>query len=412
MALIRRQPLWIIGGIAIAGIAIRLILAFAWFGNGDLLTFELVGTRTEIDPLHTYGGNIDGVFWPYPPGYLPWLVGALKLARGTGLPFDGVVQLLPIFADLAIALAVWVYLGRRGAPEGSRVAGFALVMLGPVFIAISGYHGQIDPVAILPGVLALMVWERRPEPGRALGSGLLIGVGAVMKTVPMLLVLPLLASARSLKEGVWLVSAFVAVTALVCLPFLLTEPTGFNEGLAYTGVPGRGGLSLITDPGFAADRRLDPGLATIGVPNDVANWISRASGPITLIVLVALAIFLLRYRPAPIDGIVLLWLAVFVFSPNFLLQYLVWALPFFIMAGYLRETALLQLAVVPVLLITYLSPSVYLRAGAVAYVAMMTCLWAFWVAAMVTVVRRVIRGRATHPNGTQPPLVRLRRAAG
>jgi hypothetical protein len=50
-------------------------------------------------------------------------------------------------------------------------------MLGPSFIDISGYHGQIDSVAILPAVLALMVWERRPQPTRSVRAGLLIGLG-------------------------------------------------------------------------------------------------------------------------------------------------------------------------------------------------------------------------------------------
>ena len=199
--------------------------------------------------------------------------------------------------------------------------------------------------------------------------------------------------------------------AFVCLPFLLAEPVGFRKGLAYVGVPGRGGLSLIADPVFAVNRRLSATLASVGTPNDFANTISRAGGSITLILLLALAAFLFYYRPAPIDGVVLLWLAVFVFSPNFLLQYLVWAWPFFIMAGYLWETALLQVAVVPVLLITYLDPSGYPftfgRPGAIAYVVMMICLWVFWVVALATVVRRVIRGRALHRGAIQPPLIEL-----
>jgi hypothetical protein len=88
-----------------------------------------------------------------------------------------------------------------------------------------------------------------------------------------------------------------------------------------------------------------------------------------------------------------LWLAVFVFSPNFLSQYLIWALPFAIMAGYLRETGALQVAMIPTLVLTYLNTSATTRALAVAYVVMMICLWAFWVAALITVLRRVIRGR-------------------
>jgi hypothetical protein len=375
MTLVRSRALWIIGGL---GIAIRLFLAFHWFGNGDLFTFELVGVRAEQTGLHVYATNSgeDRILYPYPPGYLLWLVGAVEVARETDLPFHGVVQLLPILADLAIALAVYTYLGWRGAGDGSRVAGFALVMLGPAFIAISGYHGQLDAVAILPGVLALLAWERRRASQRALESGVLIGLGGVIKTVPMLLVLPLLASARSVREGAKLVASAAGLAVLVSLPFLLAEPHGYRSVISYTGVPGRGGLSLLIDPGFAADRRLSPVLALVGTPNDLADWISHNSGWITLIVLAAVALILVRYRPAPIDGIVILWLAVFVFSPNFLLQYLIWALPFFIMAGYLRETGILQLAVIPVLVITYLSFEAMTRGLADAYVAMMIGLWA------------------------------------
>ena len=156
---------WSLLLIAALGIAARLFLAFHWFGNGDTLSFIFVGERTADDPLNTYGGNIDGVYWPYPPGYLAWLVGAIELSDVTGLDLHGLLNVLPILADVAIAALVHIYLGWRGAGGGVRLAGFALVMLGPAFLAISGYHGQIDPVAILPGVLALMVWERRPRDG-------------------------------------------------------------------------------------------------------------------------------------------------------------------------------------------------------------------------------------------------------
>lgn len=401
------RALWIIAGV---GLALRLILALAWYGNGDLLTFEVAAVRTEQSPLHTYAGNIDGYLYPYPPGYLLWLVGALELGQVTGVPFHGVAQLLPILADTAIAIAVYIYLGWRRASESTRLAGFALVMLGPVFVAISGYHGQLDAVAILPAMLALMVWERRPKRGRALESGLLLGLGAAIKTVPLLLVLPLLLAARSVNEGAQLVATAVGVVALASLPFLLAEPEGYREVLSYSGTPGRGGLSVVLDPGFAADRRLSPGLAVLGAPNDLADWISHAAGPITLVVLVAVGTFVIRYRPAPIDSVVLLWLAVFAFSPNFLLQYTVWALPFFIMAGYLRETAVLQLALVPVLVITYLGVNAMTELLAGLYVAMMICLWVFWGIALITVALRVVHQRTSHRGGTLPPLVELRPA--
>jgi uncharacterized membrane protein len=402
MALTRRHALWAIVGISAIGLAVRLFFAFHWFGSGDLFTFEAVGRRTIDMPLHTYGGQ---VLYPYPPGYLPWLVAGVKLSDWINEPFSSVGQLLPIVADLALAAAIYVYLGWRGAGERIRVAGFALVMLGPVFVAISGYHGQMDAVAVLPGVLALMVWERRPASRRAIESGLLIGIGALIKTVPILLVLPLLASARSLREKVRLAAAAGGVFVLGSLPFYLAEPDGYKRVLSYTGVPGRGGISVLTDPGFAADRRMNALLSVIGHPNGFTNWISQNNGPLTVIVLLALAAFLFRYRPAAIDGIVILWLAIYVFSPNFLLQYTVWALPFFIMAGYLREVAVLQILLIPALILTYTDQHDTTRALADFYVASMICLWLFWVVALVTVVRRVIRRPAPAPGTTQPPLV-------
>ena len=95
----RALPLLAIGAV---GLGIRLFLAFHWFGNGDLLTFEIVGQRTLDDPLHSYAGNVGpgAVLFPYPPGYLPWLMAADKLAEALDRPFADIVQLLPIAADL------------------------------------------------------------------------------------------------------------------------------------------------------------------------------------------------------------------------------------------------------------------------------------------------------------------------
>jgi uncharacterized membrane protein len=406
--LIRRHPVWILTLLALVGLGVRLFFAFHWFGSGDLITFALVGHIADTDLLHTYATNHGLVFWPYPPGYLPVMIEAPKIANDLGIAYDRVIQMVPILADLAIAFAVYVYLGWRNASQATRLAGFALVALGPAFIAISGYHGQIDAVAILPAVLAFMIWERHPSPRRSLESGALIGIGAVIKTVPLLILLPLLYSARSLRERVQLVGAAGAVVALVCLPFFLAEPSGFRHGpLSYSGVPSRGGLSLVADPAFAAARRTDISLTFSAEPSAIAKWISHANGPLTVLVLVLLAAFLYRYRPALIDAMVLLWLAVFVFSPNFLLQYLVWALPFFIMAGYLKEVAVLQIAMVPALIITYITPSALSDRAADLYVAMMIGLWVFWVVALVTVAARVARDCARHPDGPRPPLVAL-----
>jgi hypothetical protein len=406
MGLVRRHPLWTLVAV---GVAVRLVVGFAFVGNSDLVNFAYVDSALDRDPLSVYHavnpeiGSSMFFRWAYPSLYFAGLEAASGLSDLTGVPFHDTAKLLPILADAGIGGAIYAYLGLRGASQRLRLAGAALVMLGPCFIAISAYHGQFDQVAILPAVLALIAWERRPQIGRAVTSGLLIGVGATLKTVPLLLVLPFLASSRSRGEGVRLVALAVAVPLLLLVPFVIADPTGVLDLRHYRGLPGLGGLSLVTDPAngsaWITDSALSHHRAGIGL------FVSENAGPITLASLFALAVFLFRYRPAPIDGAVLLWLTLYSFSPNFFMQYLVWGLPFFIMAGYLLEVAILQLLLIPDLLITYLIPFSDSFPAAAIYVPTMICLWAFWVAALITLGRRVVRRHHAHPSGIQPPLV-------
>lgn len=382
------------------GLAIRLILAFAFFGHGDLGGFNMVGQRFLDSPIHSYAGTMP---WVYPSGFLPWVAISSFVENHSAIPFHGFVQLLPIAADCAIAALVYTYLGWHRCPERLRLFAYGLVMLGPVFIAISGYHGQIDGVAILPAVIALMVWERSTG-NRALWAGLLLGVGAAIKTVPLLLVIPLLVSVTSRREALTLVAAAVAVPVVANLPFFLAEPEAFRRASDYAGVPGRGGLSLLADPSFGAHRLQSEAFAFLASPNETTRFLMDIATVWTIALMAAVGAFFYRFRPSPLDGIVFLWLVVYCFSPNFLHQYLLWSMPFFLMSGYLKQVAALQLAMVPPLLIVYwyeLNGPVFLSW---VYVVIMLALWLAWLVCLYIVGRNIVRSRRKHPSGVQPPL--------
>jgi hypothetical protein len=129
--------------------------------------------------------------------------------------------------------------------------------------------------------------------------------------------------------------------------------------------------------------------------------------------LVAYAGFVLRYRPALIDAAVLLWLAIYAFSPNFFLTYLVWGLPFFIMAGYLRQVAILQAILVVPTVGYYLSlwPSPSTAAG-IAYVPIMFGLELFWLFATAVVAIRIAKRHERDRPGLQSPLVDVASSVG
>jgi hypothetical protein len=391
------------------GLVVRLVLAFAFFGNGDLFGFHLIAARIETDGLlDVYGGNLEGEPWNYLPAYLPWLPIASGLADVTGAAFESTVQLLSIAADVALAAAVWFYLGMRGASERVSIAGFAAVIVGPAFIATSGYHGQIDAVAILPAVLALIVWERGRGGDPSVRSGVLVGLGAAVKAMPGLTVLPLAASARTWGQRARLIVPAVAVPVGLSLPFYLAQPEGFRTALEYNGIAGRGGLSLVLDPGFAFDKLGSAAVTYLVEPTSLAVAVSDASALLLLMGVALLTVFLFRYRPAPVDGLVLLWITVFIFNPNFFLHYLVWLLPFAIMAGWVAETMALQIALIPSYVILYANPGTFGDAAWI-YVVELFALWLFWLLAAVILVRRIV---ARGPQATeQRPLRDLAAAA-
>ena len=393
-----RQLLWLLIGVGLIG---RVVLAFATVGVGfDIESLRLVGAALGGEPFETYSavndpldslGGFEVSRWPYPPGLFPWVSASAAIENATALPFHGLIQMAPIAADAAIGWLVQDFLGRRGASERTRLASAALVLIGPSFWIISGYHGQIDSVAILPAVAALAVWDRAPASHRAPIAGLLIGLGAAVKTVPIFMLLALLPSVRSFREGLWLVGAAAMLPLAAMAPFLIADFDAVTRALRYTGAPGLGGLTMLMQPELStANLTLDFEGIEVGA---VVRGIHARSGAIVLAGLAAVSALLFRFRPAPVHAATAIWLAVYVVSPAFFFQYVVWGVPFFLMAGYVREVALLQLLLLPGTVVFYLRPWSDDRIGLV-YVPAMAVVWLALVLGVLLQLRQVVRAPA------------------
>ncbi|MGI8845045.1 MAG: glycosyltransferase 87 family protein [Thermoleophilaceae bacterium] len=329
-----------------AGLLIRLVLAFSTFGvSFDVQAFQLVQQALHADPLHVY---LDSDRWPYPPGFFPWILVSARLEILTHIELTDWVQLPSIAADIAIAWIVQHELGRRGHEPATRLWAAGLVALGPLFFMVSGFHGQIDSVAMLPAILAVLVW-RRGGSRRALHAGALVAVGGLIKTVPLLAVLALLPHARSRREAAGLVSIAVVPVVIAFLPFALADPVGVETALRYRGVPGVGGLSLLVQPDLAETW-------ITGAPqvlNGATRFLVDRGGLVLAAALVGALAYLYRRRPEPVVGAAIVYLVVLAFGVNFFLQYLIWVIPFLLMAGYVREVAAVQLLVVPAVVLVY-----------------------------------------------------------
>jgi hypothetical protein len=367
-----------------AGTILRLAIAATTDGLAfDVGSFHIVRRALADHGLDVYSfvNGASGYRWPYPPAFLAWIEASAGLSRLAGGGYVFVVQLAPIAADAALAWLVAAHLAWRGAAERTWLAAAGLVALGPTFILISGYAVQIDSVAVLPAAAALVVWTRLDGADRAWKAGLLVGLAASIKVVPALVVLALLPTARGWREAAALLGAAVAVPLAFLLPFVIADPDGVRRMLRYNGVPGLGGLTLAVQPDLAeAWLRRPTGY------NAVNTWIAEHQRIVNAAVVLGTGAFLLVRRISAERAAVVLWLVVWAFGTGFFFQYLVWGLPFLLLAGHLRAAAALQLVT--------LLPAVLYYAGpwhddgiVVIFVVIMLAVWLAWLAGAVLVGR-------------------------
>ena len=371
-----RAILWSIIGV---GAAIRIAIAFATYGDGpDIRAFTYAGRALLDDPLHVYGVLThapDAAFF-YPPGSFPGFALGEAVHRALGLPFHGLVQLPQIGADAAIAWVLQDALGRRGAGARLRLGAAATVALGPSF-------------GILPALLGLLAWDRA-GPNRAVSAGLLVGLGGAIKITPLLVLLALVPTARSLREAAKLCAVAGAVVVAALAPWLVSEPGAVRDVLGYSGIPGAGGLSLVIQPGFAEN------FLTSWPPPVEPNWLFTRfvahDSLVNAVAVAGIALFLLRTRPRPIEAAVFLWLGVYVFSSAFFFQYILWGLPFFILGGHVRKVALLQAALIGPAIVFYMRPWPE-HWVAVPYAAVMVAVWVAFAVALTRTGLRLLRAR-------------------
>jgi uncharacterized membrane protein len=379
-----RRILW---ALIIGGVVARVVLAFASVGIAyDIESFHRAAAALfDAHPFSLYASvNTPIPRWPYPSGLFPWLAVSYQLAQHTSLPFHGLVQLPAIAGDGLLTWVVQAYLGDRGRSERTRLIAAALVALGPSFIFVSGWEGQLDPAAIAPAALGLLLWGRLPQGRRAVTAGLLIGLGAAIKTVPIVVVLALLPRVAGRREAGLLLGTAIGLPVLLMAPWVLAEPHATLDALRYTGLPGIGGLTLLVQPSLA-DSWL---LSAPGHLSSLNSTLLDIRGPLLALSAAAAALYLVRRKPEPAKGALIAWLAVYVLSVNFGPRYLVWALPFALMAGYLWEVAVLQVIAFPAALAIGTRPHPSLDWLPTVYVILMITLLVAFALWLVLLVRR------------------------
>ncbi len=334
-----RRPVYAVLGI---GLLARLVLDFATGSNGDIDHTGQLAAVLIHHPLSAYSFQHTAIY-PYPPGYFGVFAATKWFSDATGVAFHNLERLPVIAADLAIAWIVARWLADRGGSVRRCTVGAALIALNPLFIAISGFHGQLDPISTACAVAALWAWSRLPIGRRAYVAGALLGVGAAVKPAPTVVIVALLVICDSLREAAKLVVPFAVILAGALAPWLIASWSATTTWLRYQGLPGIGGLSLLAEPRAAT-------LWLSGVivhPNGALRQLERHADAATVVALAIAAVVVAIRRSRPDVGALLMVLPLYVLGVNLSVHYSVWVLPLLILAAPRAAAAVAVVLLIP-----------------------------------------------------------------
>jgi hypothetical protein len=370
------------------GLAVRILLAWKWGPTGDNASFEAAANDLREYGFHFYSHvNAEDRDYSYPPGYLPvllvahWLTTPLAVV---GLQFHQIVRVVPVVVDIVLAWIVQANLP----PKRYLLRGMAAgaIALGPSFIVSSAMEAQLDAVAILPAVVAALLWQKKVA-RRALWCGLLIGIGVSIKVTPALLILALLPTAVSVRESLRLLTGAVVVPAISLAPFAIADWTGTAATLRYAGYPGAGAISLLVQPGLGEHYVGDYEFSSAYPLLQQWGWV------LTVAAVACGAAVCFRARLAAVPSAAVLWLVVYATSMNWFPQYMAWGLPFLLMSGFVVPVVVAELIIAPTLALAYTGglglwhPPI--RWSGLLYAALMDVLWCAAAASAFVLLRRL-----------------------
>jgi len=220
--------------IILLGLAARLIPSafyahpwdmYIWIKSGELGLHELNIYKFDNPVEYPWG------FYAYPPAWLYWLVAATILGNVVGnLNFKIFLIKLPIIlADAAVAILLYRLALRLGYDERRGAMISAIWLFNPITYFISAFWGMFDSIAVLFQLLAIYyILEER-----YVRAGVAAGIGAAVKILPALMVLPTLIHIFKRRgiSGVW--EAVLKVAAPMAAAFLLISTPFLSTPLEY-----------------------------------------------------------------------------------------------------------------------------------------------------------------------------------
>lgn len=300
--------------LVVAALAVRLVVGILAPGTVDVDNF-VATARAAQQGLNVYEYH---TAYPYPPPYSYLLAATLTLTDALGLDPRLAVRLPNILADCVLAALVLASARRLYAPRVASAIGWAYA-LNPVTIMVASHHGQLDPLAYLPAMIALWLAFSAGNPW---WMAFCLGLGGALKVTPMFLATAWWPDQKSFKR-------FILWNGLAGLLFLvsmgagwLSAPEAFRANVLGYNARAEGGIgynmfTLIAEIGA---RRLGLG-AILGAAD-----LLRRSYKLIIILGVLLTAWWTRRKPF-LQRAFLIQIAVQLFAGHWGHEYGVWLVP-------------------------------------------------------------------------------------
>lgn len=315
-----RLGAWSLPLVLITAATVRLVPAILLpVGAGyDIESFRLV-TDALLSGQEVYTSVLGR--HPYLPFQMYIMGGMAALAQATGLPYVVAIKLPAVLADIALTALIFQAIMIASSRKDLAAYLALLYALNPVSLLVTAYHGQFEAVTLFLLALAWYLWEFGH---RIRSSGASLGLAILNKTWPIVFLPVVLMRLRERRSQLVYLILAVGIPVVAVVAYLLlfnADPMPMlRRALTHRGVAGYWGPGAILFPAAEQLPSLQP---TVNFLMLIRNWLLLGG--------VIFALWFTRSQSA-LEALLTTLLAMFVLTVGFGIQWLVWLIPFGLLA--------------------------------------------------------------------------------
>lgn len=312
-----KRKFWLmLCGIVIAGLAIRLLLAFAFYGTQDVNVWERF-TNYWAQHKSPYDQTIR---FNYGPPWF-WIISLVEYIRHfLNIRFSTLIKFPMILADLLTLFILLKGCQLLKKNQVQTLTSLAVFFLNPVSIFSTGYHGQFDNISTTFSLLAWYLYEALFKLSFSLGT-LSFATAVAIKHFNILLTPVFMFYQNKLSKRIFVMFAAPSLFLTLIAPYWLKDAHWVNESVFKYNLHGGywGWLGVICRAT----------LMFTGVDLIKSSWFGLIDyfNYVLYFTIFIVSYFLAR-KYSLIDAIILTFLVFYTLTTQIAPQYTVWIIPF------------------------------------------------------------------------------------